>query len=50
MDQMRRRAVLVVEYAKESGRPLTVADWERLLAHGLDMQKVSVEVQEDEPA
>lgn len=50
---MRRRAVLVVEYGKESGRPIDETLWEAiigelpyLVGHG----PVRVEVQEDEPA
>lgn len=46
---MRRRAVLVVEYGRESGRPLTVAEWERLLADHL-LQRLHVEIEEDESA
>ena len=46
---MRRRAVLVVEYDRESGRPVLAERWEEMVKHHLDVRKVRVEVQSDEP-
>lgn len=45
---MRRRAVLVVEYGKEDGHPLTVDRWEEMLEHHSDVQQVKVEVKSDD--
>lgn len=40
---MRRRAVLVVEYDKESGKPLTSEQWERALSDSYFVNKVLLE-------
>lgn len=53
---MMRQAVLVVEYGKESGRPIDPEVWGQVVKRGAAelglhvVGAVRVEVQEDEPA
>lgn len=54
---MRRRALIVVEYGRENGRPVEADDWAQAIAagarlEGLHVQSVhlNVEVLEDEPS
>lgn len=47
---MRRRALIVVEYGTESGRPIDAEVWEQMLRDFANFQQVQVEVLEDEPA